>query len=493
LTLDPTTLKGEALLALVQCPPPRSANWHAPLKWWEPREQASPSALQARAACERAWGECYLEGRREPSLDWTTEAELIPEPPKPERGCSALAKASLEAERKAWNKVRRPALGHEVHAILQAWVTQHATPGIEGAWHPPMPWREIDWQSTAGRVAQPATDVLPDPRTLAAVYTELAAECEAPRGWFQAVRRKYEWPKMPGYYDLVTAERVALPLSTGAAVHRLLYRLWDYKSTSSFDWAKTVEELAEDPQILLYALHAMQTFSLQEIECNWVYLLTDVTKQPKSYVVTVRITRADAEAAVLELAEGAAEAIDRIRLFKAGKLRVVDLDQNTSVCKMYGGCVYHETKGGPCAAKVSPGKAMRQAAELEAKIKARKSVRKEHERTHMKSFAEKQAERDAAKKAAEAAGTNTAASTAEVTTVVGTPADKPISTADVEMSVAGNTITPPTQTTITSAPGAITATVDGFPFSVPYTSSLGKQLAKAAKGLQAAAAAFEGE
>jgi len=37
------------------------------------------------------------------------------------------------------------------------------------------------------------------------------------------------------------------------------------------------------------------------------------------------------------------------------------------------------------------------------------------------------------------------------------------------------------------------ATVDGFGFEVPAGSALAKQLAKAAKGLQAASAAFEGE
>jgi hypothetical protein len=39
----------------------------------------------------------------------------------------------------------------------------------------------------------------------------------------------------------------------------------------------------------------------------------------------------------------------------------------------------------------------------------------------------------------------------------------------------------------------VSASVDGFAFEVPAGSALGKSLAKAAKALQAAAAAFEGE
>jgi hypothetical protein len=483
LTPDPTILTGEALLELVKCPPKRNAGWHAPLVWWTPREQTSPSALQTRAACQRSWGHTYLEGRREPSLEWSV-AERIPEPAKAERGCSALAKDEAAALKRAWNKVRRPALGHEAHALLAAWVTQHATPGVEGAWHPPMAWREIDWHSAAGRVAQPATGVLPDPRTLAAVHTELAAECEAPIDWIPG--RDGPWPKMPGYYDLVTVERVALPLSTGAHSHRLRYRLWDYKTTSSFDWAKTEEELREDPQVLLYALHAMQTFDLQEIECSWIYLLTDPTKQPKSYVVSVTVTRAEAEAAVLELAHSAAEAIDQIRQFKAGRLRVVDLPQDISACKAYGGCVYHESKGGPCAAKVSPGLALRQAAALDEKIKARKSARKETERSMAETFEEKQAKRAAAK-AAEAAAKAAAAGGASepVTAEEQAPAsveEKPIQTT---VAPKAKPVTVPTE--------GVHATVDGFAFAVPAGSALAKALSKAAKGLQAAAAAFEGE
>lgn len=501
MSYDPATLTGDALLALVRCPPERNAGWHAPLVWWTPREQASPSALQTRAACERSWGHTYLEGRREPSLEWSV-AEKIPEPPKAERGCSALAKDQAYELKRAWNKVRRPALGHDVHALLAPWVTQHATPGVEGAWHPPMAWREIDWQSAAGRIAQPATDVLPDPRSLAAVHTELAAECEAPEGWahrrgcaadVSSVYVCHCWPKMPGYYDLITVERYEAALSTGGAVHRLRYHLWDYKTTSSFDWAKTEEELREDPQVLLYALHAMQTFDLHEIECSWIYLLTDPTKQPKSYVVSVVVTRAEAEAAVLELAESAAEAIDQIRQHKAGRLRVVDLPQDISACKAYGGCVYHEAKGGPCSAKVSPGKALVQAAALDAKIKARKSARKETERSMAESFEEKQAKRAAAKKAAEeaakaaaAGGEAPAATSGEAIANTPEPA-APAAPATPKPAAApkAKPVTVPTE--------GVHATVDGFAFAVPAGSALAKALAKAAKGLQAAAAAFEGE
>lgn len=505
------TLAPADLTELVRCPPPRGRRQCWPCRGggaipggldgdeprecptckgegfdddgWRPREQASPSALQLHARCPRAWGHCYLEGRREPDLDWTTEAELLPEPPKAGKNASAIEKAEAEAARKAWNKLRRPALGTEVHDILEAYVRQN-TPG---AWHPPMAWREIDWHSTAGRIAQPATDVLPDPRGLVAVYTELAVDVEAPIEWIPG--RDGPWPKMPGYYDLITVERVP-KRAGGVSFNDVRYRLWDYKSTSSFDWAKTEEELREDPQVLLYALHAMQTFGLQEIECNWLYLLTDPNQKPKAYVVTVTITRAEAESAVLELAEGAAEVVNRVRLFKAGKLRVVDLDRDVSACPAYGGCIYHIDKGGPCDAKVRPGVAMKQKAEFEAKIKARKAARKETEKTMALSFAQRKAE--AEKKNAEAAAEQPAAEQAEAATEAPEPAEsKPVQTA----AVAPPSATKPKAKSVPlrTADGSVSATVDGHTFVVPAGSDLGKRLAKASAALQAAAAAFEGE
>jgi hypothetical protein len=516
---DPTTLIGGALLALVQCPPV--------VDGYTPREQASPSALQQYAACRRSWGERYLHGRRETSLEWEY-ARQIPEPPKPVRGMSALAKVEAEDTRKAWNKVRRPALGTDVHDILQAYMVQNCPRGAgdRGAWHPPMRWREVDWTTQAGRIARPAADVLPDPRGLVAVHTELAAEvsCLDGSAWVEHTRVTDEdgrqmccnnagrhWPKMPGFYDLVTVERSDTPLE-GSIGRCLRYRLWDYKTTSNFDWAKTAEELAEDPQVLLYSLHAMQTWGLDSIECNWVYLLTDPERQPKSYVVTVTITRADAERAVLEMAETAAEVCSNVRLFAAGRLRVVELEQDVSACKAYGGCIYHVDKRGPCDARVSPGKALKQKAELEAKIKARKSARKEAEMAL--SFEERKKQRDAAKAAGTAPAGDTAASAApaadepapnggqaagaDAVASGSAPAGGAGSVA--EASAASSAATAKLRENRPKAVKAsavqaegIGATVDGFAFDVPAASALGKQLAKAAKGLQAAAAAFEGE
>ncbi len=494
MTPDPATLTGPALLALVQCPPASPD--------YKPREQASPSALQGFAACRRSWGERYLAGRREPSLPWSV-AEHIPEPAKPVRGSSALAKATAEALRRAWNKVRRPALGTDAHEILGAYMRQNCP----GAWHPPMAWREVNWETRAGAVARPAADVLPDPRGLLEVHTELAALVEAPAGWcaecggYSSAGCHEPWPRMPGFYDLITVEAKHYGWTADAEPGAVLVcRLWDFKTTSSFDWAKTAEELAEDPQVLLYALHAMQTWGLEAIECTWIYLLTE--GKPRAYPVTVTITRAEAEAAVLEMAETAAEIVETVRAFKAGRLRVIDLEQNVSACKAYGGCVYHADKGGPCAAKVSPGKAAAQRAELDTKITARKSARKANEKTMATDFAARQAAR-AAKLAEEAKGgavdtttadapeqTSTAASAGGVTAAT-TPAPSEAASAATAAARANKP-----KAVRASAPvdvDAVTATVGGFEFVVPAGSTLGKALAKAAKGLQAAAAAFEGE
>jgi hypothetical protein len=507
---DPTTIDAKALLELVQCPPVRGGDWY-------PKEQASPSALQDFAACNRRWGETYLNGRREPRITWEY-ASQIPEPAKPPKGCSALAKAEAQAARKAWNKVRRPALGHEVHAILGAWMIQN----VPGCWHPPMPWREIDWMSFAGKIARPACDVLPDPRGLVAVYTELSAEVEAPDEWrcdhtgelvidratgdetcgdCGAVNGAARpWPRMPGFYDLITVERVDRPPPYYVG-H--VYRLWDFKSTSSFDWAKTTDELAEDPQVLLYALHAMQTFGLQEIECNWLYLCTE--GKPKAYLVTVVITRAQAEAATIELAHTAAEVVSKVQLFRAGRLRVIDLSRNISACPAYGGCVYHTDKGGPCDAKTSPGKAVQQRAELDAKIKARKSERKENETNMAMDFAARKAARDA-KTGAAPAGTDegkasgTAPADGEGAAAAGSADTGGGGAVSADESAKASTATAKARTRAATVkaseaagPDSIIVVCNAHEFTVPAGSSLGKQLSKLSKAHAAVAAALAGE
>jgi hypothetical protein len=126
------------------------------------------------------------------------------------------------------------------------------------------------------------------------------------------------------------------------------------------------------------------------------------------------------------------------------------------------------------------------------------------------SFARRQADRDA-KKAAEAAagGASTdEGNAASSGAVAGDDADKAgsgatagagagdsakASAATSKLRVGPRNVTKASSKPLTIADGSVSATVDGFEFPVPAGSALGKALSKAAKGLQAAAAAFEGE
>ena len=383
-----------------------------------------------------------------------------------------MARAEAEALRKAWNKVRRPALGTEVHALLGAWMLQHSS-----SWHTPMVWSsDLDWHGEAGRVAHPALDALPDPRSLVSVYSELAATVEAPAAW-APWGPGLEWPRMPGFYDLVTLDDAGR------------YRLWDFKTTSNFNWAKTADELREDPQCLLYALHAMQTFALVEIECNWLYLRTE--QSPKAYLVTVVITLAEAEGAVTEMAQTALGVVDAVRAYRAGRLRVIDLGQNVSACSAYGGCVYHTDKGGPCEpGRVSHGRAMKQRAELDEKITARRGVRKAVEKNMAQSFAERKAQRDR-ENAAQAAGNGAEETITEADTTEAEAESEPEPAALPKARSAGR----PRATPAVAGPtgDAPLVQVDGHAFLVPVSSTLGKALLRASKAHAALCAAFEGE
>jgi hypothetical protein len=221
------------------------------------------------------------------------------------------------------------------------------------------------------------------------------------------------------------------------------------------------------------------------------------------------------------MAREALAAVESVRLFRAGHLRVVDLERNVSACTAYGGCIYHVDKGGPCDAQVSPGKALKQKSELEAKIAARKSARKENEMSI--SFQQRKAQRDAEAAKAKGGATDgagpTGTSAADVESHMAWLRDwaGPTGTSEAPAGAGGtDSAEPPTdgggsaesaaaataklranraaaKPAKPATDGGITVDVEGHTFAVPAGSALGKALAKASKAAQALEAAFAGE
>jgi hypothetical protein len=488
-----------------------------PLPGFRPRWLISPSALRADADCPRLHGYGYLEGRRTPDVLF---ADLPAPPPKAEKGASASAKAKAKAALKAYNRAMRPALGTATHAIFEAYYRQK----VKGAWHAPMAWLDLDaaWETRPGQIALTGRTHMPDPESLERVWCEEPVLVEPVPGWFDK-----PWPKLGGTPDLVTRGRGLLPDDGSRAP--LHFHLYDYKTTLSFDYAKTAEYLLnEDEQSAIYSLAVMQAHGLDSLDCTWVYMRTEGA--PASLPVHFTMTRSHAEARVRALAPRALEleaisaayvaAAPGAGFLAAGperRLAIINaLPTNDSACANYAGCIYHTSRGGPCKPKKSGlGSALR----ADARSKQQKQLRREAAKETRDMLNETQKARKAELLTAEAekvaagaklpfnlkqelnklikldeAGGSASDAPKEIETTGSEKTDE----AEAASTQAGDPPAKPKPAAskakpLVTADGSTSATVDGFTFAVPSGSSLGKQLAKASKALQAAAAAFEGE
>ncbi len=209
---------------------------------YEPRAQVSPSSIKLARMCERAWGYRYILGYRESEAAW---AEFLPGAPRSKRPTD-------REELKAWNRLRRPALGKAVHSCLEDWYAG----------------RSVDWHSAPGKILLPALMYFPHPKQLLFFKTEE----RIPDDFVGAMtdgRHNYEFN---AYIDLNGVVR-----DTGRIVVN------DAKSTSSFDWAAKPAELLGDTQGIIYPLYVMWkqlNFFFTEapdagIEPRWVYMLTE--------------------------------------------------------------------------------------------------------------------------------------------------------------------------------------------------------------------------
>jgi hypothetical protein len=345
-----------------------------PLPGFRPRWLISPSALKADADCPRLHGYGYLEGRRTPDVPF---ADLPAPPPKAEKGASASAKAKAKAALKAYNRAMRPALGTATHTIFEAYYRQK----VAGAWHPPMAWLDLDaaWSTRPGQIALTGREHMPDPKSLERVWCEELVLVAPVPGW------EGPWPKLGGTPDLAV-QRHPEALYPDERWDRC-YHLYDYKTTLSFDYAKTADYLRDDDeQAAIYSLAVMQAHGLDSLDCTWVYMRTEGA--PASLPVHFTMSRSHAEARVRALAPRALEleaitaayvaAAPGVGFLAAGperRLAIINaLPTNDSACANYAGCIYHTSRGGPCKPKKSGlGSALR----ADARSKQQKQLRRE--------------------------------------------------------------------------------------------------------------------
>ena len=123
------------------------------------------------------------------------------------------------------------ALGEAVHALLEDWLRDGT----------PIP------DTFEGKIAMAGIHLLPAPGV---------AEVER-KFRFQTPTAKYTGKVDFHYRDPATG----------------LWVIGDHKTTSGLGWAKTPDNLREDPQAMIYAHEAMLRHEVQEVELFWLCLL----------------------------------------------------------------------------------------------------------------------------------------------------------------------------------------------------------------------------
>jgi hypothetical protein len=109
----------------------------------------------------------------------------------------------------------------------------------------------------------------------------------------------------------------------------------DLKSTSDLCWAKTPEELLEDPQATIYAMDNLLLTGRREARCRWVYFTTKGPVACKHVEVTFTFDKAlDNVARIYEAA------LRMSRILRDGDTTVEDLPRNPLHCGEFGGCDY---------------------------------------------------------------------------------------------------------------------------------------------------------
>jgi hypothetical protein len=215
--------------------------------------------------------------------------------------------ATARACRRKWGFTRAlggrgnkyAARGSEVHDILDKWGRGSAA---------------INPLTHYGAIAATAVDHIPAPGFM---EVETAFEVET------------EYVIFTGRRDLVFFDTRV----TGG-----LWVIGDYKTTTSFKWALTPDDLPKDEQGVIYGLSIFETEACDFVELRWIYLLDPgenaTPGRYKSHVVRTVVSRDQIYKAVETMIALALE------LEAYDGLEPNELPHNVNTCDAYGGCPY---------------------------------------------------------------------------------------------------------------------------------------------------------
>lgn len=293
------------------------------------RRLHSASSVELGERCEYAYALTYLEGLREPEVEWldieSGRVHVLP------RGVRVT-----DPDKQCTPGQRSKSLGTAVHKTNECWY-QHA----------PQPYAD---GSLPMKVALSGRGFLPHPDACHTIQVEHAIGKE-PSGYTEADIAKGKLPTglrvhgvlFGGKRDLVVQashaelKRIGITSSAGGVV------LVDYKTTSSIaSYAKDEAELKANVQCCLYTLDVCEEFDLGWVPARWLYHETKLVR--RALPIDVAVTRDQAFEVLAPAARKARELDELTEIAQATK--------NPRACPAFGGCSFHIQRGGPCDAYV---------------------------------------------------------------------------------------------------------------------------------------------
>lgn len=191
------------------------------------------------------------------------------------------------------------ALGSRVHAILEKWLKEGAAP---------------DMLTLEGDIAASGLHLLPPPKTPTLV-TEEQFRFTSQRAWYT------------GFKDFRYRDADGL-------IH-----VGDHKTTKSFTWAKTLDEILCHSQALIYAVDEFHKNPNDDrISLDWIYYRTTGARkaEPRSQIVSKDMV---AEM-FFEHVDPVAGEITKLHHEVPAGASALDFAPNFSACEAYGGCAF---------------------------------------------------------------------------------------------------------------------------------------------------------
>lgn len=265
---------------------------------------------------------------------------LAPPPPLPEPGKRLLSPSQIDIFRdcpRKWafryiaGNVPEPfasaKLGTRIHSIAEDYLIKGINPA-------PFETMDVGWQSGPahpGQIFLAGLSYLPKP---GACNVERYFRWQSPGGHYFRGYKDLEYWELPDGSTAPPFDASGSPVSLPGA--RLVVS--DHKSTSSFQWAKTPDDLRKDSQAMIYAAEGCEVFNLTEIELRWIYYRT--RGNPEAREVRLTVLKDEAFGFVTNQLDPLAEACNA--LHSEGPRDPNDIPANPGSCDKYGGCPYRD-------------------------------------------------------------------------------------------------------------------------------------------------------